>query len=291
MNFKQETRKKVGLALSGGFIRSSASIGIIEVLEENNIPIDIISGCSSGAAVAAAYAAGTLPELKKRLIEGSRKDYWKVIFEPTFPKEGFLKGKRNQKFFEEFVDDKNFVEMDKKLIIAATDIMKMEEVFITEGKVSEAIISTTAVPGIFVPVKKDGKILIDGGNFNMIPSKPLYDQGADYVIAAWASRRPNIITRTLANLKKLRKREKIICPKNNCEEKNFHIFRLIFRAISLSVNQIYNFYHHSYPYDILIRPEIEHIKRYQVNSAAFCIEEGRKAAQKIIPQIKRDLGL
>ena len=115
-----EPHKIVGLALSGGFIRTTACIGAIEVLEENGIPIDIISGCSSGSAVAAAYAAGTMPQLKKRLIEGRRRDYFKVIIEPTIPRDGFLKGERNRKFFEEFVGDKNFSDLNKKTILMAT---------------------------------------------------------------------------------------------------------------------------------------------------------------------------
>ena len=58
MEINNNSRKKVGLALSGGFIRAASQIGVIEALEENNIPIDMVAGCSSGAAVAAAYSAG-----------------------------------------------------------------------------------------------------------------------------------------------------------------------------------------------------------------------------------------
>ncbi|MFA6254721.1 MAG: patatin-like phospholipase family protein [Patescibacteria group bacterium] len=287
----QPARKKVGLAISGGFIRATAAIGVIEVLEENNIPIDIISGCSSGAAIAAVYAAGTLPELKKRMIAGNRRDYWRIIFEPTLPKEGFLKGEKNQKFFEEFVGDKEFCDLNKRLMVALTDLVSMEEVIVEQGKISEVMRAAVTVPGIFVPIKKDGKILIDGGNFNMIPSKTLYQNGADYVMAVYVAKDPGLITRFLANFKKLSKRDKLIEQKKIVGQKDLNIFQLVGRAISLSINQVNNFYHHAYPYDILIRPQIEQVKRYQTNSVAYCVEEGRKAALKALPQIKRDLGL
>lgn len=287
----QPARKKVGLAISGGFIRATAAIGVIEVLEENNIPIDIISGCSSGAAIAAIYAAGTLPELKKRMIAGNRRDYWRIIFEPTLPKEGFLKGEKNQKFFEEFVGDKEFCDLNKKLMVALTDLVSMEEVIVDQGKISEVMRAAVTVPGIFVPIKKEGKILIDGGNFNMIPSKTLYQNGADYVMAVYVAKDPSLITRFLANFKKLSKRDKLIEQKKIVGQKDLNIIQLVGRAISLSLNQINNFYHHAYPYDILIRPQIEKVKRYQTNSVAYCVEEGRKAALKALPQIKRDLGL
>jgi len=287
----QNSRKKVGLAISGGFIRTTAAIGVIEVLEENNIPIDMISGCSAGAAVAATYAAGTLADLKKRLTEGSRKDYWQIIFEPTIPWQGFLKGKRNRKFFEEFVGDKNFSDLEKKLIITVTDLISLKEVIVTEGKLGLAIQAATTVPGIFVPIKQNGKILIDGGNFNMIPSKVLYQAGADYVIAIYLAKRPSLVTRFLSNFKKLWHRDKLVEAKKISGVKDLNLVQLIWRAVGLSVNQINNFYHHAYHYDILIRPKIEHIKRYHTSSVAYCIKEGRKSALEALPQIKKDLGL
>ncbi len=291
MNLNPEKpRKKVGLALSGGFIRSTAGIGVIEVLEENNIPIDLVSGCSAGSAVAAAYAAGTLQNLKKRLIEGKRWEYWQVIFEPTIPRKGFLKGERNRKFFEEFVGDKNFSDLNKKLILAVTDLISLQEIMITEGRVSKAIQACTAVPGIFVPVEWQGRLVVDGGNFNMIPSKLLYENGADYVIAVFASKHPNPITRFFSNLKKLEKRQKVVCQKKgDCQDLN--IFQLLWRTFNLSASQIKNFYYNTYRYEVLIRPDLEGVKRWHVNSVEYCVNQGRKAALEVLPQIKKDLGL
>ncbi len=285
--------KKIGLALGGGFIRGSAEIGVIEVLEENNIPIDMIAGCSSGSVVAAAYAAGTMPRLKKRLSEGSKKDYRAVIIEPTIPRKGFLKGERNRKFFEEFVGDKNFSDLNKQLFLAATDMRTGKEAIIKEGKLGPALQACTAVPGIFVPVEIDDKILVDGGNFNLIPSKVLYQNGADYVIAVFASQRPSLATRFLANFVRLRtaKQKKCIGEKCYPQSKSLNIFQLVYRSMSLSVLQIQNFYHTSYPYNVLLRPAVEHIKRWHVAEVDYCIEEGRKAALAALPQIKKDLGL
>lgn len=284
-------QKKVGLALSGGFIRASAQIGVIEVLEENGISIDIVSGCSSGAVIAGAYASGHLSQIKKRLLEGKRRDYWYVIFEPTIPKKGLLKGQRARKFFEEFVGEKNFSDLGKPLILTATDLKSMQEVIITEGKVAKAIQACTAVTGIFVPVDWQGKILVDGGNFNLIPSKALYSYGADYVIAVDVSQPPNPITRFFSNFKKLINRQKTICQTENICVQELNIFQLIRRAASLSTSQIKNFYHHAYPYNILIKPQLEHVKRWQVGLVKDCIEEGRKVALAVVPQIKKDLGL
>ena len=76
----QEFPKRIGLAIGGGFIRSAAAIGVLEVLEENKIPIHLLSGCSAGSGIADAYTTGNLSALKKRLLEPAR-EYWKIIFE------------------------------------------------------------------------------------------------------------------------------------------------------------------------------------------------------------------
>ncbi len=291
MNLDNQKRKKVGLALGGGFIRASAEIGVIEVLKENSIPIDIISGCSSGSAVAGAFASGHLAEIKQRLTQSRRRDYWHVIFEPTVPRKGLLKGERIKKFFTEFVGEKDFSDLDLPLFLTATDLKSMKEVIIEAGKVKTAIYAAIAVPGIFSPVEVDGKVLVDGGNFNLIPSKILYQNGAEYVIAVDTSQPPNVITRFLSNFKKLFNRQQEICGlENNCD-KNLNILSLVRRAATLSIAQIDNFYHHAYPCNILIKPKLGHIKRWHVNSVKYCIEEGRRAALEVIPQIKKDLGL
>ncbi len=283
-----DKRKKVGLALSGGFIRATAQIGVLEVLEENHIPIDILAGCSSGSAIAAAYAAGTLPQLKKRLIEGKRRHYWRIIFEPTIPKEGFLKGERNRKFFEEFVGDKEFKDLNKKVIMTVTNLLSMKETTIEDGKLGEAIQACTSVPGLFNPVKMEGQILVDGGNFNMIPSKVLYQAGADYVIAVYVSRPPSLMTRFLSALRKFKKNKTSELKSN---KSRLNILDLIYRTIWLSVVELKNLYYSAYPYDVIINPEIEQIGRINTSSVRYCIQEGRRAALKVLPQIKKDLGL
>ncbi|OGY43408.1 MAG: hypothetical protein A2729_04520 [Candidatus Buchananbacteria bacterium RIFCSPHIGHO2_01_FULL_39_14] len=293
-NLKQENiqikRKTVGLAVGGGFIRSTAAIGAIEVLQENNIPIDLVSGCSSGAAVASAYAAGTLRQFKERLIRGSRREYWRIIFEPTVPKEGLLKGERNRRFFEEFVGDKNFSDLQKKLLILTTDLISMKEVVVDSGRVGRAIQAATSVPGVFVPVKDGSRILVDGGNFNIIPSKILYQKGVDYVIAIHTAQLPNLITRFLSNFKHLHKRDQIIEQKK-IKNLDLNILQIVLRAVKISSGQIKNFYYSNFPYDALIIPDITGIKRWHIGRVNYLVNQGRKAAEAMLPKIKSDLGL
>ncbi|MDX9893303.1 MAG: patatin-like phospholipase family protein [Patescibacteria group bacterium] len=291
--FADQELKKVGVAISGGFIRAAAAIGVIEVLQENNVPINVISGSSSGAIVAGAYACGKLEELKARLVNGRRRDYFRIIFEPTLPRRGFLKGERNEKFFEEFVGEKTFAETNIPLILAVTDLTEMAEVVLTEGKISKAIRACTSVPGIFVPVEHDEKVLIDGANFNTIPSEALYQHGVNYVIAVYVAKPPSPITRFLGFIHQVRGGRLLIKKINDRQVRKQHlnIFRLIVRAVRLSVVHIKNFYHEAYRYDVIIRPELKRIRRYQVKSVEYCIAQGRRSALEVLPQIKKDLGL
>jgi len=283
----EKTRKKVGVAVSGGWIRAMAAIGVIEVLEENNVPIDFISGCSAGGGVAAAYAAGNLEKLRSRFRKGTWKEYWQIIFEPTLPKEGILKGRRTREFFKEFVGEKDFSDLNKKLFIAVTDLKTLCPVIIEKGKVTEAIQASVSVPGMFVPIKDDeNRIFADGGNFSLIPSEVLYKNGADYVIATDFTQSPNFFNKTLGKIKK----KFGLCNKDFkiCEKKP-NIFRLIWRAASLSSTKIDNFYSHSYHYDILIKPDIANVRRWHINKVDYLIQQGRQAALRKLNQIKNDL--
>ena len=288
---KNQPHPKVGVAFSGGFIRSAAAIGALEVLEENGIPIHAVSGCSAGSGIAAAYAAGNLEVLKKRLLS-KFSDYWKVIFEPTFPKTGLLKGQRTRKFFKEFVGEKNFSDMDMELYITATDLNNLKPVILAEGSVADAIQASVGVPGMFIPVRRGDKILTDGGNFNLIPSQVLYDSGADYVIAIDVSQNPNLIIRFLAYLFRiLGSQIKLfqISPKFEKEDPN--VFDLIWRATKLSATRIQNFYHFSYQYNVLIKPNLKGIKRWNVGKVDHLVHLGRAEAERVVAKIKEDLNL
>lgn len=285
-------RKKVGLAISGGYIRPTAAIGVIEVLLENNIPIDMISGCSAGSAIAAAFATGSLEKMKERLSKGTRREYWQIIFEPTMPINGFLKGQRTLEFFKEFYGDNKFEDLEIPLYITATDLNTMQPVILEKGHIAEAVRACVSVPGLFVPPVFDGKILADGAHFNQIPSAVLYQKGADYVIAVDVSHVPNIATRTLAKIRKIAGgRSAVFTPDQLKPIENPSMYEVIRRALILSSTNIDNFYHHSYKFDIIIQPEITGVKRWSVSKVGHLIKKGRRAAKQAIPQIKQDLGL
>ncbi|MBS4172405.1 patatin-like phospholipase family protein [Bacillus sp. FJAT-49736] len=172
-------KPKIGLALGSGGARGFAHLGVLKVLEENNISIDYIAGSSMGALVASFYGMGhSIEQLIKLSLAFKRKFY----LDFTVPKLGFINGNRIKEFIKLFTHGKNIEDLKIPIAIIATDLVKGEEVVFTKGSISDAVRASISIPGIFVPVHMNGKILVDGGVIDRIPSAIVRKMGADIVI-------------------------------------------------------------------------------------------------------------
>src|SRR5438270_7207755 len=174
-------RPRVGLALSGGVARGLAHIGVLRVLEEQNIPIDYIAGTSAGALVAAAFAAGmTIDEISEigRILR------WRDVGRVTLSRLGVQSNARLEEFVRARLPVKRFKELRIPLAIVATDLKTGSAVIISEGDVAFAIRASCALPGWYVPVTDEhGRQLVDGGLVANIPTAAVRSLGADIVIA------------------------------------------------------------------------------------------------------------
>ncbi|VVB77702.1 Patatin-like phospholipase [uncultured archaeon] len=173
-------RKKIGLALGSGGARGFAHIGVIKVLEENNIPIDMIAGTSMGALIGALYSSE--PNLKK-LGKEALSEEWKKLFDYTFSKSGLIKGKKIEEFLDKRLDGMSFKELKIPLFVTAFDINNNQEVIFHKGSVAKAVRASISIPGLFFPVENKKRILVDGGVIDPIPTEILRKKGADIVIA------------------------------------------------------------------------------------------------------------
>ena len=179
----QEKKKKVGLALGGGYARGLAHIGVLEVLEREGIPIDIISGTSIGALVGALYARKKDATLIKK--QASRLDWIGMtsLVDLTLPRSGFIGGKRVTNLLRRFMGDIQFQDLDIPLACVATDIISGEEVVLREGSVVEAVRASISIPIIFKVARTNGRYLVDGGLVNNVPVSVAKKMGADFIIA------------------------------------------------------------------------------------------------------------
>jgi NTE family protein len=176
-------RPLVGLALGSGAARGWSHIGVLEELARLGIAPDIICGSSVGAAVGAAYAAGRLETLDAWARRLDRRKVWRYLDVKLVTGGGFLEGRRLMDYFRERMGDILIEKLAKPFAAVATDLVTGREVWFRQGSVLDAVRASIAIPGIFVPVKLDGRWLVDGGLANPVPVSLCRAMGADVVIA------------------------------------------------------------------------------------------------------------
>lgn len=181
-------RKRLGIALSGGVARGRAHVGVIQALDEAGIRADFISGVSSGAMVAAAYAAGLSVAGLEQLAKAFS---WPKIATPILPlpgrtglaRLGLVDFHKLELFMIRAIGDITFDELALPLAVGATDLMTGERIVITHGRVVHAVRASASVPGVVAPTAWRGRLLCDGFASNNLPTQILRDMGADVVLA------------------------------------------------------------------------------------------------------------
>ncbi len=175
-----EGRPIIGVALGGGFARGIAHIGVLRVLEENEIPVDLLAGTSVGALVGAAYAAGTsLDELERQGMLTHFRDFGRW----TISRMGMATNERLEAFLRKFTVIRTFEELKIPFGIVATDLVTGQTVCFTKGELGPPLRASCAYPGLFIPVEHEGRILVDGFLTEHVPTESLRHMGADVVIA------------------------------------------------------------------------------------------------------------
>lgn len=298
---------KWGLALSGGALRGAAHIGVLAVLEENDLRPDFIAGTSSGSLVAALYAlgfsAGQMTEMLDDL--SARKLYdlnlgwstlWSLLINGILwllkaPPElyrslpaGILKGEKLTGWIEDIIARRSFYDTHIPLAVMATDINNGEAVcFHTPGwgpdyrkmgkhlllredvSLLNALRASTAIPGVFSPVEIDGRVLVDGGVVDNLPSQALRAMGADRVLAVnlgYAGQQQKGLDNAV----------KIAAQAIDIMAREITLFRGIRAA------------------DYVLNPKIYDVGLTDFNKILYCVQRGYMAAEKALPDLRALLG-
>ena len=170
----------IGLALGGGFARGIAHIGVLKVLEEENIPIRCVAGTSVGALIGAIYCAGLSPAEIEHIAGQVR---FSTFARWTLSRNGFASNQRMNSFLHRILKVKTFEELRIPLAVTATDFRSGEGVVFRSGSLIDPVRASCAYPGMFLPVKIGGRLLIDGMLAYAVPSVPLRQMGAERVLA------------------------------------------------------------------------------------------------------------
>jgi len=182
----------IGIALGGGFARGIAHIGVLKVLEEENIPVRVVAGTSVGALMGAAYCSGvSLTELEK-LAHNVR---FTSFARWTLSRCGFASNDRMISFLTRILKVKTFEELRIPLGVTATDFNTGEGMVFHSGSIIDPVRASCAYPGMFLPVQIRGRYLVDGMLSHPVPTRPLREMGADRVLAVhlkgtWANGGP-----------------------------------------------------------------------------------------------------
>ncbi len=251
----------VALVLGAGSARGLAHIGVLQVLQEHRLPVDLIVGSSMGAMIGGIYGCGTDLYRLDKMIEVIDTSLFMDI---RVPRLGFVAGKRISYFLELLTKKKTFDDLLIPVLVVATDLIKGERVVLEEGSVAEAIRASIAVPGIIFPVKKNGMVLVDGAVIDRLPVDVARERGADIVIAVDITFTP----------------DKVVEINNTLDV----------IMTSLDIMSRHHFDTVQPQADILIQPAVGQINSRDWSKSRAAVDAGRKATEDKIAEIKGKLG-
>jgi len=174
--------KTVSLVLGSGGARGHAHIGVIKAIEERGLDIRSISGTSMGSVIGGIYAAGELDTYIEWAQRLEKRDVVKLL-DLSFSTVSLFKGERIFEVLKDLIGDREIEDLDRGFTAVAAAIEEQREVWLNKGPLFQAIRASTAVPGVFSPVRVAGRLLVDGGIVNPIPIAPTLSDATDLTIA------------------------------------------------------------------------------------------------------------
>ncbi|MFT5753248.1 MAG: NTE family protein [Flavobacterium sp.] len=190
--------KSIGLVLSGGGSKGIAQAGALKFLEEQNIKPSHVAGTSAGGIIAALYAYGKKPEEILEFFKSIYFFHWKHF---TFKKAGIVDSESFKSYFNQIFKDTTLGELAIPTLITATDLVKGKlKIFRPETKITDAVLASSAFPGMLSPYELNGNLYSDGGILNHFPTD-LLQVRCDYIIGVYVSPIQTIEAKDLRSIK------------------------------------------------------------------------------------------
>lgn len=294
MDDRQLGRPRLGLALGGGGARGYAHLGVLKAFQEANIPVDVIAGTSMGAVVGAAWASGyRIEELIDMALEMR---WWRllVLADPTLPRQGVIAGNRLERYFTTLTQGREFNQLEKTLVVVATDITTGEEVRLNSGPVARALRASTAIPGVFCPVRLGRHLLVDGSITSPVPAAVAADAGMTAVVAVDVCSpvdRTDVLVQAWKWLREIPLRQ-TYCLAAAPGFLNFLSSRLptsisiVGRSLELNDRYIkVSPPGTSSGHYCLLKPAVENVRWYEFHRARDCIQAGEAVGRQVVEQI------
>ena len=252
---------RLGLALGGGAARGFAHVGVIQVLEEAGIRVDLVTGTSAGSFVAALYASGRnaqqLQQIAETLEEATFADWMLPLFN-----RGVLRGEALARYVSSQTAGRTIEQLPLPLGVVATDLRTGEGVLFRRGDVGTAVRASSAVPSVFQPVEISGRDYVDGGLVSPVPVRYARQMGADVVLAVDISS----------------------APEGNSATAPLRILLQTFAIMGKSINAW-----ELREADVVVRPSLVGVGSADFAARRRAIEAGRAAMREALPQLRARL--
>jgi len=256
-------RPKIALVLGGGGARGLAHIGVLKVLREENVPIDMVVGTSVGALIGAVYCAGEPMDKIEKMGETINWNDLTNLSDSSLVRllisDHLLSTEKIEKYLSEKIGNKNFEDLKIPFACVATDLVTGEKIIFREGQVARAARASSTIPGIFDPVQFRHRYLVDGGLFDNIPTDVAKLMGADIIIAVSVS----------ADF-----------SKNDIS----NVFMILTQSIYIQGRQLEE--ERAKLADVVIRPRVGDVSAVDLGRSRECIDAGVSAARQSVGQIK-----
>jgi len=305
---KANQHLKIGLALGSGSARGWAHIGVISALRDIGIEPHVISGCSIGALVGGAYASGHFTDLEKWVSALT----WKEIvgfLDMSVMRGGVIRGEKLLSFARQYMQEKPIEALDIPFAAVATDLESGREVWLREGSLLEAVRASISLPGLFTPVQREGRWLVDGGLVDPVPVSLCRALGADVVVAVNLNgdllvkyeKRQGTTKGKDKNLSvndSLWERVSDTWKSELSERKNMLLkqwlskrtdapgmFEVMYGSLNIMQDRITRSRLAGDPADVILEPRLGHIGLMDYDKAEDAIAEGRASVERLEPQL------
>jgi NTE family protein len=248
----------IGVALGGGFARGMAHIGVLKVLEEEGIPVRIVTGTSVGALIGACYCGGVSIEELEKVARSCR---FTTFARWTVSRYGFASNDRMVSFLARTLKVKTFEELRIPLGVTATDFNTGEGIVFHSGSIIDPVRASCAYPGMFLPVEIRGRYLVDGMLSHPVPTRPLREMGAERVLAVhlkgtWA---------------------KGGAPR--------HLFDVIGQSFAIAQDAMSSAWRGAA--DVVVEPDVGGFAYDDFKRSGELIQAGEAAMRKLLPEVRR----
>ena len=251
---------RIGLALGGGAARGFAHVGVIQVLEEAGIKPELVAGTSAGSLVAALHASGRNGAQLQRIAETMDEATFTDWTLPLFNR-GMLRGEALARYVHQQVGGRKIEDLPLPLGILATDLQSGQGVLFERGDIATAVRASSAVPGLFQPVRITGREYVDGGLVGPVPVRQARQMGAELVIAVDISQ----------------------APESNVPSDMFQILLQTFAIMGKSINSL----ELRGPDLVVVRPALVGVSGADFAARSRAIQAGRVAMQQALPQLRQ----